>query len=379
MRSTAKGPVMGAEGVLSFALSRQWPGFSLMAEADIPLRGVTAVFGPSGGGKSTLLRALAGLEAGVEGRISFGGEAWLGGPRGPVQPHLRGVGYVFQDARLFDHLSVEGNLVYAARRSGAGRGDLWQGTLAALDLAPLLTRRPASLSGGERQRVAIGRALLTRPRILMMDEPLSALDRRRKAAILPHLQEVAARFKIPTLYVSHALDEVVQLADQVLLLDQGRVQALGPVADVLERPEFHAIGGRFEAGAMVEAVVTGHDDAVRLTRLTLAGQPLSMPMLGGLAAGARVRLRIRARDVALATERPRGISIRNVLSGRIETLVAEPDTAFAEVLIDLGGARLRARITREAALDLALAPGSEVFALVKSVAFDRRGIAPPEG
>lgn len=367
------------EGTLSFALSRRWPGFALAAEAAVPLQGVTAVFGPSGGGKSTLLRALAGLEAGVEGRIDFAGEAWLGAPRGPVPPHKRGVGYVFQDARLFDHLSVEGNLFYAARRSGAGRGDLWTDTLAALDLAPLLDRRPASLSGGERQRVAIGRALLTRPRILMMDEPLSALDRRRKAAILPHLQDVAARFDIPTLYVSHALDEVVQLADRVLLLDQGRVEALGPVAEVLERPEFHALAGRFEAGVLVEAEVTRHDEAVRLTRLTLAGQPLSMPMLGGLAPGAKVRLRIRARDVALATERPRGISIRNILSGTVEVLETEPDTAFAEAVIDLGGARLRARITREAAQDLALAPGRPVFALVKSVAFDRRGIAPPEG
>jgi len=370
---------MAPDPMLSFSLTRHWPGFSLEAEADIPLTGVTAVFGPSGGGKSTLLRALAGLEDGVQGRIAFAGQQWLGAPRGPVAPHRRGVGYVFQDARLFDHLTVEGNLFYAARRSGAGRGDLWVGTLAALDLAPLLGRRPGSLSGGERQRVAIGRALLTRPRLLLMDEPLSALDRRRKAAILPHLQEVAAQFKIPTLYVSHALDEVVQLADQVLVLDRGRVQALGPVADVLDGPEFQAIGGRFEAGVLVEAVVTGHDEAVRLTRLTLAGQALSMPMLGGLAPGAQVRLRIRARDVALATARPVGISIRNILAGTVETLETEPDTAFAEVVIDLGGARLRARITREAAQDLGLMPGSEVFALVKSVAFDRRGIAPPEG
>jgi molybdate transport system ATP-binding protein len=364
---------------LRFALRADLPGFALDAEADVPLEGVTAVFGPSGGGKTTLLRALAGLEPGVSGRIAFGADLWLGGRRGPVPPHRRGVGYVFQDARLFDHLTVEGNLAYAARRSGALGAPLWAQTLEALDLAPLLARRPEALSGGERQRVAIGRALLSRPRLLLMDEPLSALDRKRKAAILPHLQEVSARFRIPTLYVSHALDEVVQLAERVLLLDRGRVVALGPVADVLERPEFQALTGRFEAGSVVVAEVVGHDEAVRLTRLTLCGQALSMPMLGGLAAGAQVRLRIRARDVALATERPRGISIRNVLAGRIAALEEEADTAFAEALVDVGGARLRARITREAVADLALAPGGQVFALIKSVAFDRRGIMPPDG
>ncbi|MFT7027628.1 MAG: molybdate transport system ATP-binding protein [Paracoccaceae bacterium] len=363
---------------LRFALRHGWPGFALEAEAEVPLQGVTAVFGPSGGGKTTLLRALAGLEPGVQGRIEFGDQVWLGGPRGPVPPHKRRVGYVFQDARLFDHLTVEGNLAYAARRSGALGTPLWGETLDALDLAPMLARRPVSLSGGERQRVAIGRALLSRPQVLMMDEPLSALDRKRKAAILPHLQEVSARFRIPTLYVSHALDEVVQLADRVLLLDRGRVAALGGVAEVLERPEFQSLAGRFEAGSVVDAEVLGHDEAVRLTRLTLCGQPLSMPMLGGLAPGTKVRLRIRARDVALATERPRGISIRNVLAGHVAALETEADTAFAEVLVDLGGARLRARITREAATDLALAPGGAVFALIKSVAFDRRGIMPPD-
>ncbi|MGG7567296.1 molybdenum ABC transporter ATP-binding protein [Rhodovulum sp. DZ06] len=359
---------------LDFALRRDFPGFAFDAAAALPLKGVTAVFGPSGGGKSTLLRALAGLEP-AEGHIRFGAEAWLGGAR-PVPTHKRGVGYVFQDARLFDHLSVQGNLDYAARRSRASAPER-AAAVEALDLGPLLGRRPGGLSGGERQRVAIARALLTRPRLLLMDEPLSALDRRRKAAILPHIAEAAALSGAPVLYVTHAVDEVAQLASRVLLMEDGRVTAEGPAGEILSGPAFEHAAGRFEAGALVEAEVTGHDRAVRLTRLTLCGQPLSMPMLGALEAGTKVRLRVRARDVALAVRRPEGVSIRNILAGRVAEMEVEEDTAFAELAVDLGGQLVRARVTREAAAELQLAVGAEVFALVKSISFDRRGMPPP--
>ena len=362
---------------LDFALRREAPGFTLDAAATLPMRGVTAVFGPSGGGKSTLLRCLAGLDA-AHGHVRFGAEIWQGGRR-PVPPHRRRIGYVSQDARLFDHLTVAGNLAYAARRAGASRAER-DAAAEALDLGPLLSRRPEGLSGGERQRAAIARALVGRPRLLLMDEPLSALDRRRKAAILPHIAQAAALVGAPVLYVTHAVDEAAQLASRVMLMEAGRVTAEGPAAQILSGPEFEHAAGRFEAGALVEAEVTGHDAGVRLTRLTLCGQRLSMPMLGGLAAGTRVRLRIRARDVALAVARPEGISIRNVLAGRIAALEVEEDTAFAEAVLDLGGQTLRARLTREAAAELQLAEGREAFALVKSISFDRRGMAaPPAG
>ena len=358
-------------GGLDFALSRRVDGFALAAEARLAPSGVTAVFGPSGGGKSTLLRCIAGLEK-AEGHVRLGAEAWQG-PGLFVPPHKRRIGMVFQDARLFAHLGVAGNLDYAARRSGAGRAAR-DAAVEALELGPLLARPVAALSGGERQRVCIARALLTRPRLLLMDEPLSALDRRRKAAILPHIAEAAALSGAPVLYVSHSVEEVAQLADRVLLMEDGRVTAEGPAAAVLSGPEFDQAAGRFEAGALVEAEVTGHDAAVRLTRLRLCGQPLSMPMLGALEAGARVRLRVRARDVALAVKRPEGVSIRNVLAGRILDLAEEQDTAFAEATLDLGGQVLKARLTREAAAELQLAAGVEAFALVKSISFDRRGM-----
>ena len=405
----ASGDVAGADRgapTLEVAVRASFAGFDLQVDQAIPAVGVTAVFGPSGSGKTTLLRALLGFEAGARGRIALGGDVWLDSEAGmAVPPHRRPVGCTFQDGRLFPHLDVAGNLRYADRRSRSGRtgsgpaaesarvrerrggagarqpgpgrdpgaraiafGDV----VDALDLAPLLDRRPHTLSGGERQRAALGRALLSRPRLLLLDEPLSALDRRRKAEIMPYLLALHPRFGIPTLYVSHAVDEVALLADRVLVLADGRVQAFGGTVEVLEQLDLAPLTERFQAATVLEARVSAQDDEYRLTWLDLDGQRLSVPRIEHLVPGEAARLLVRARDVSLATERPSPTSIRNVLSGVLVALDQDEASAFAEATVDLGSHRLRARITRASAADLGLAVGSPVFALLKSVSLDTR-------
>ena len=401
-----------SRAVLEVDVRVAFDGFDLQVEQSIPAAGVTAVFGPSGSGKTTLLRAVLGFEAGARGRIALDGETWLDSGRGVQVPaHRRAVGCTFQDGRLFPHLDVAGNLRYADRRSqrsraGAGRSnsvsvagageprtssgrgavagrsalqaDPERGAVAfddvvdALDLAPLLDRRPDTLSGGERQRAALGRALLSRPRLLLLDEPLSALDRRRKSEILPYLLALHPRFGIPTLYVSHAVDEVALLADRVLVLADGRVQAFGGTVEVLEQLDLAPLTERFQAAAVLEARVSAHDDEYRLTWLDLDGQRLSVPRIEHLEVGESARLLVRSRDVSLATERPSPTSIRNVLAGVLVALHQDKATAFAEATVDLGSHRLRARITRASAAELGLAVGSPVFALLKSVSLDTR-------
>ncbi len=338
------------------------------------LRGITALFGPSGCGKSTLLRVIAGLERRAAGRVAYGAEVWQEGRR-MVPTHRRGVGFVFQDTRLFPHLDVAGNLRYAHRRAPSGAGGFSRDdVIDALDLAPLLGRRPHLLSGGERQRVAIGRTLLSRPRLLLMDEPLAALDAHRKGDLMPHIARLPQMFGLPVLYVTHAIDEVTRLADDIVALADGRLLAAGEVAATLERLDLPPVSGKFEAGSVIEADVLGFERKYMLTRLDVAGQTLVMPGTS-VPPGARLRLRVRARDVSLALSRPHDISIRNILSGRLIEIRAEPDTAFAEALVDIGGGQhLRVRLTRASVADLGLAPGVAVFALIKSVAFDRRAL-----
>jgi molybdate transport system ATP-binding protein len=349
--------------------------FDLKVDHRMPLEGIIGLFGPSGCGKSTLLRIISGLERNARGQIRFGDEIWQDTGREIfMPPHKRGVGYVFQDVRLFPHLTVAGNLRYAEKRARNTESAVHlEDVVAALDLAPLMDRRPSSLSGGERQRVAIGRTLLTRPRLLLMDEPLAALDLRRKAEILPYIERLPQTFRVPVIYVTHSIDEVTRLAERMLVLANGRKVTYGPVANALERLDLQPIAGRFEAGVVLTARVTRHDLTYRLTHLDHHGKEIVMPM-ADLAIGSHVRLRIRARDVALATTAPESISIRNVLSGTIAEIVEEADTAFAETLVDIGGAKIRARVTRSAVAALALIPGKPVFVLFKSIAFDRRTI-----
>ncbi len=367
---------MSAE-TLSVAIDRRYPDFALGVCHDFALDGITAIFGPSGCGKTTLLRSIAGLERGAIGRITHDAEVWQDERGTFVPPHRRGIGFVFQDARLFPHLRVEGNLRYADRRSRdhAGRGIGFDAVVAALGLAGLLARRPGELSAGEKQRVAIGRTLLARPRLLLMDEPLAALDSPRKAEILPHIAKLPTAFGVPILYVTHSLDEVTQLADRMFVLAGGRAITEGAVGEVLEHLDLESADFGDETSSILDARVVGRDDRYRLTRLDLAGQSLVMPE-SDFAPGELVRLRLRARDVALAMVRPEQVSIRNVLAGRVIELRAETDSAYADVLVDVGGSHLRARVTREAVDALGLAIGEPVFALIKSLAVDRRVRAP---
>jgi molybdate transport system ATP-binding protein len=348
--------------------------FQLRLDEQLALEGITVVFGPSGAGKSTLLRLIAGFEAPEAGRIAMGGTTWFdASTRINLPAHQRPVGLMFQETRLFTHLDVAGNLAFAERRSRERRGDLDQtAVIAALDLHDLLARRIDTLSGGERQRVALARTLLTRPRLLLLDEPLAALDAGRKAEILPYLEAVPRRFDLPTLYVSHAIDEVVRLADRVMVMADGQVQAFGPAAEIVERLDLQSLTGRYDAGVLVEARVIDHDQRLQLTQVDIHGDTLTMPIIQRLAPGDSVRLRISARDVAVATQRPEGISIRNVLAGTVDDIVVEADTAFAEVLVALKSARIRARLTRAAVEDLDLNVGMPVYALIKSISFDRR-------
>jgi molybdate transport system ATP-binding protein len=336
-------------------------------------RGVTALFGRSGSGKTSLVNVIAGLVRPEEGRVTVDGRVLVDTAAGVFVPrHRRRIGYVFQEARLFPHLSVRGNLLYgrwftprAERRGSLDR------VVEMLGIGHLLQRQPADLSGGERQRVAIGRALLASPRMLLMDEPLASLDAPRKAEILPCVERLRDEAGIPIVYVSHAIDEVARLAGTVVLLADGRVLAAGPVGEVLARVDLAPLEGMDEAGSVLDAEVAGEDAAFGLSVFRSAAGDLTVPATG-LAPGRRVRVRIRARDVMLATARPEGVSALNVLQGRV-TKIGAPHGAAVDVVLDCNGAPLVARITRRSVEALRLSPGVPVYAVVKSVAFDASG------
>jgi len=326
---------------------------------------VTALFGPSGAGKSTVINAIAGLLRPEAGRIAINGETLLDTERGIfVPPRARRIGVVFQDARLFPHMSVHANLLYGWRRATTRPEprDI-DSVVALLGLEPLLTRRPRTLSGGERSRVALGRALLMRPRALLLDEPLAALDAPRKAEILPYLEGLVRKTEIPMLYVSHALDEVARLADRMVVLSAGRVVAQGSLFDVTARLDLFT-GAHLLPGAVLEAAIAGHDAAHGLTELIFAGERLVVPYIAR-AIGDKVRIRIDADDVMLALSRPEGVSANNILPATIAAI--REDGPNADVQLALQDALLVARITRRSVERLALKPGGRVFALIKSV------------
>lgn len=354
--------------------------FSLAVDVTLPEVSVAALFGASGSGKTSLLRVLAGFTQ-AQGYICCGNEVWLDSKSGiNVPAHLRGIGFMFQDARLFEHLNVEENLRFAQRRATKQPQLVdFAAVVDAFDLTPLLQRRTAELSGGETQRVALARTLLTQPKLLLLDEPLAALDDARKSELLPYLERLVREFSLPVIYVSHDLEEVARLSHDMIVLEQGAVVAQGTTAELFARLDLPEVSGRLEASALIVASVIEQDELWQLTRLLVAGQKLALPMRSGIAVGDKVSLRLRARDVALATSLPVGLSIRNVLAGSIVALEQSPDSPFAEVAIELSGdtatesgekTRLRSRITRAAAADLDLAVGRLVFALVKSVTFD---------
>jgi len=357
---------------LEFDIALERGEFRLSASDSRELAGVTALFGPSGSGKTTLLRCLAGLESDCRGQVAFAGQVWQNDSE-CLPTHRRGVSLVFQDTRLFPHLDVAGNLRYAEQRATGTQGADFDAVIEQLDLAALLDRQPTSLSGGEKQRVAIGRSLLARPRLLLMDEPLAALDLARRAELLPYLESLPTAFDVPVLYVTHALDEVARLATQMIAMADGRIQAGGPTAEMLERLDLASLAGPGEAGVLLVGRVAAVDQDYALTRLEVSGQEISVPV-STTPVGSELRLRVRARDVAIATQRPENLSIRNVLSARILEIELRSDSPFAEVLLDLGEAHLRARLTRASVEGLALHRGQPVFALIKSIAIDGQPI-----
>lgn len=284
----------------------------------------------------------------------------------------RRVGYVFQEGRLFPHLNVRQNLRYARLFSPeARRSDRFEHVVDLLGLGQLLERRPGNLSGGEKQRVAIGRALLSDPRLLLLDEPLASLDSHRRNEILQYIELMRDEVKIPIIYVSHAIEEVVRLADTVVLLSSGEVTAVGTAEEVMGRPDLRPVGGTFEGGAVIDARVIDQDVQYDLATLAFDGGTLTATNVDALI-GEPVRVRIRARDVSIALERPQHISIQNVLGGKIAAVGVERG-GVVDVSIAIGTVTLRSRITVRAARQLGLAPGLDVYALIKAVSLDRSG------
>jgi molybdate transport system ATP-binding protein len=358
--------------MLQVALRHRFPGqdgFSLDAAFTAPSSGVTAIFGPSGCGKTTILAAVAGLLRPQAGRVELGGRVLFDDrERIALPPEKRRCGMVFQEARLFPHLSVETNLRYGLRRAPRGaEGPDFGGVVALLGIGHLLHRRPAGLSGGEKQRVALGRALLSRPELLLMDEPLAALDTARKAEVLPFLARVRDTLRIPVLYVTHALDEVDRLADALVLMEGGRVLASGGVEALSARTDLPILLDRRDAGAVLACTVLSHDPGRGLTHFAFPGGQL-IARLERASTGSAARLRIRARDVSVATVEPKGLSVQNVLPAVLDSI--EPGQPHEALLrLRVGPSLLLARVTRDTVSRLGLTPGMPLWALVKSVAF----------
>lgn len=343
-------------------------GFTLQADLELPGRGVTALFGHSGSGKTTILRAIAGLDRHAGGYLEVNGETWQDDTVNLfVPPHRRALGYVFQEASLFPHLSVQGNLDFARKRAHAVDSDkVMADALALLGIGHLLERRTTELSGGERQRVAIARALLTKPRLLLLDEPLASLDGKRKGEVLPYLERMQEKLDIPMLYVSHSTEEVARLADHVVLLDAGQVLARGPAAETLARLDL-SMALADDAGVVVEGIVEEVDEQYGLLRLSAAGGTMHVAHKA-MAPGTKLRMRVLARDVSLALRPLADSSILNQLRATVTAEWPANDSAHVIIRLDAGGAPMLARITRLSRDQLRLQVGSLVWAQVKAAA-----------
>jgi molybdate transport system ATP-binding protein len=337
---------------------------------------VTALFGRSGSGKTSVIDMVAGLVRPDQGRVVVDDRVLFDSDkRIDLAPARRRIGYVFQEGRLFPHYTVQGNLTYGMERTPVGeRFVRFDQVIEVLGIASLLDRRPGKLSGGEKQRVAIGRALLTSPRLLLMDEPLASLDGARKDELLPFIALLPGQFGVPILYVSHAVDEVLRLADHLLLLEGGRLKDSGPVEEVMNRPSFSAVSGGHDLASVVTATVLQHDRLHGTTHLSFAGGVMRVPLLTS-APGQRLRVRIDAGDVMLALTRPTGLSVQNIFAAKVASL--QHENGLVDVTLDLG-CPLQAQISTQACADLGLEIGMPLFALVKSAAISREDIAEHE-
>ncbi|WP_374416041.1 molybdenum ABC transporter ATP-binding protein [Ectopseudomonas oleovorans] len=363
----ASPPAVQDDGRIRARFLVKHPGFTLDVDLDLPGRGVTALFGHSGSGKTSCLRCFAGLDRPQQGYLQVAGERWQDSACGFFLPaHKRAIGYVFQDANLFPHLSVRQNLAYGQRRiPPAQRKVALDQALELLGIGHLLERMPSALSGGERQRVGIARALVTSPRLLLMDEPLASLDLKRKQEVLPYLQRLHEELDIPVLYVSHAPDEVARLADHLVLLDEGQVRASGPLKDILLQPDL-PFAGEDDAEAVIDGEVCGHDAAYHLLHLRLPGSEAQLRLPhAALPDGHRVRVKIKARDVSLSLQHAEGSSLLNRLPVQVDSCQA----LDAQMLLTLrlGEQRLLARITRYSFDQLGIHVGQALWAQIKSV------------
>jgi molybdate transport system ATP-binding protein len=352
--------------MLDVSVSRRQPGFALDASFRVDGPGVVALFGRSGCGKTTLVNVIAGLLPPDSGSVRLGGETLDDVSAGYHRPpERRRIGFVFQDARLFPHRDVAGNLRYGLERAPQQAGAIaFDEVVALLGLAPLLGRRPGQLSGGERQRVAIGRALLAQPRLLLLDEPLASLDATRRDDVLPYLERLHEHYAIPMVYVSHQFDEVMRLATHLVLMDAGRVTASGTLAEVSLHPALRSIVGPEAVGAVLEGEVVGRDEEAGFARLRVGAGTLRI--LSDEPIGRRLRVQLLARDLILALEEPTGISVRNALPATVVTIAAD-DRHADLVHLDIGGPRVIARVTQAATRQLGLRSGLPVSVLVKSV------------
>ena len=349
-------------------LRHRFPGAVMDMAFEVPTPGLTAIFGPSGAGKSTIIAAVAGLLRPDQCRIVLDGVVLADTDTGMwVPPEARRSGLVFQDARLFPHMSVETNLRYGMRRAPAGP-IAFDDIVSMLGIGALLQRRPHTLSGGERQRVAIGRALLAQPRLLLMDEPLASLDTARKAEILPYLTRIKTGLHLPILYVTHAMEEVARLADAIVLVETGNVIAVGGLPSMTARGDL-SLARREDAAAVLEARVLAHDPSRQLSHIEAGGAELLVPLLDA-PPGTLVRVRIPAREVILARESPSATSIHNIVAGTVRAVSFDPARHAALVEIALADGAILARVTPDAVVRLALSDGVSVLALIKSVAIE---------
>lgn len=347
-------------------------GFELRAELKVPARGITGIFGASGCGKTTLLRCLSGLERAKDGLLIVDGECWQDELRGHfLPPYERPVGLVFQESRLFPHLSVKQNLRYGMKRKQPkGTAFSFDDVVALLGIERLLHRRPSGLSGGEQQRVAIGRALLTQPKLLLMDEPLAGLDRKRKGEIMPFLDRMHRELAIPILYVSHSFDEITSLADFLVLMESGMTVASGPLDEVLTRLDL-PLADDARATTVVEGTVADIDEHYMLMSVNTPFGPLLIPK-GEVAVGDGLRLKIQARDVSLCLTRPEKTSIINIFPARI--IDVDPTHAcHVNIRLEAGGHHLLSRVSHKSREQLGLKPGLDLYAQVKGIAMEERG------
>jgi molybdate transport system ATP-binding protein len=360
--------------MLSVAVKKNRGRFILDAHFDLPTPGVVTLFGRSGCGKSTLVDIIAGLVDADRGRVALDGDVLLDTESGiDVPPEARRIGYVFQNARLFPHLRVAANLRYGAQRARTRSYVGFDAVAALLDLGPLMERRVHRLSGGEQQRVAIGRALLSQPRLLLLDEPLASLDAARREEVLPYLETLRDQLAIPMVYVSHNFDEVLRLATYLVLLESGQAVAQGGIAEMSLNPRVRALIGADAVGAIIDGAVLGVDCASGLTRVQVGAGEL-MVQAAQAAIGAKLRVQLLARDLIVATQSPQYLSVRNSLAGTVTRVVH--DDANADLIgIDIGGTEIMARVTKAATRDLSLLPGLRVWALVKAASLRARPIS----